>query len=145
MNFDLEGDLRGHRYRTHWNLNINLPPDVNYWNSLIFKFRNYMVFLVWPWTVTLKVTSEVIGIGLIEIAASIYPKLHIFCDITYQNYGLPWPYIHIIMHRNFGRANIKFMSDCISYRNLKSSNIRYQNFKNIDIVYFLVTMIRVSL
>ena len=40
LNFDIEGDLKGHRYRSHWSLNINLSPDVDYWNS-IFKFRNY--------------------------------------------------------------------------------------------------------
>ena len=137
MNFDLEGDLIGHRYMSHWSLNINLPPDVDYWNPLIFKFRNYMVFLVWPWTVTLKVTSEVIAIGVIEIATSIYPKLHIFSDITYRNYGLPGPYIHNITYRNFGRPNIKFVADWMSYQNLKSSTIGYQNFKNVDIVYFL--------
>ena len=53
LNFDLEGDLWDIRYWSHWSLNIDLTPIVVFWNSIIFKLKNYRYsnfdLEFWPW------------------------------------------------------------------------------------------------
>ena len=75
LNVDLEGDLWGYRDYAHWNRDVDLPPVVDFCYVLKFKLLVLMVFKVWPWTLTLKVTPEVIVIGLIELAMWIYPQM----------------------------------------------------------------------
>ena len=83
----------------------------------------------------MKVTSEVNGIGFIEIATLIYPKLLIYGDITYQNYGLPGPYIHNIMYRNLGRLNIKLFGRLNTISEFQKFQYRISKFQNFDIAY----------
>ena len=51
-NLTLKGPLRS-SVLVSLKSQCRLTPNVVFWNSIVFKLRNYMIFRAWPWTMTL--------------------------------------------------------------------------------------------